>query len=299
MLKGLTVAFVIAAALAVASAQEPIAIGIVRIDGHLMLIARITPQFFEAPPLATETIVNGEPLAPEAPIWPFAGIAWTLSQGGGRKPVDLTTIEPVMVRMPYCSDRLMWRTTLKRPPAPEGVSPIRKLGMAVRGAAIEQPEDVANQPDAASRRLSHHIVKLAHEKEALRLESQPKEYWPPNSYGDRAQAPVRIEQLRRYAAGGVTTYYFEAAKSWWKDSPDGLVTGWITDLAGTLRDQDVEYKFNNDRHKENASAKVWGIVRYQHRALWLLEWHGWEDEYYTVHDWPSGITRAMVNAYEC
>ena len=299
-LKALTVAFVIAASLAVTSAQEPIAIGIVRIDGHLIPIAVITPQFFAAPPLSTETIGNGEPLAPEAQIWPFKGITWALAQGGAQESVGFATIETVMVPMPYCSDRLMWRTTLKRPPAPEGVSPIRKLGMAVRGAAIEQPEDVSDQPDAASRKVARLIVKRAHEKEASRLESQPKQYWPHNSYGDRSQAPVRIEELRRYTAGGVTTYYFQATKPWSKGSPEnGLITGWIAESAGTLRDQDVAYKFNNDVHKENESAKVWGIVRYQDKALWLLEWHGWENEYYTLHDWPSGVTRAIVNAYEC
>jgi hypothetical protein len=297
--KALTVAFVIAAALAVTNAQEPFAVGIVRIDGHLMPIALITPQLFEES-LGARIEVNGVPIEATAIDWPFKGLAWTLSEGRGRKPVDVTTIEPLMVRMPYCSDRLMWRTTLKRPPAPDGVAPIRKIGMAARGAAIEHPDEVTEQPDAASRRVARLIVKLAHEKEASRLKTEPKEYWPQNSYPDRAQAPVRIEMLHRYLAGGVATYYFEATKPWWKGSSEnGLVTGWVTDSAGTLRDQDVVYKFNNDSQKENESAIVWGIVRYQERALWLLEWHGWENEYYTLHDWPSGVVRATVNAYEC
>ena len=303
MLKGLTVAFVIAAALAVTSAQEPIAIGIVRVDGVLMPITLITTKGFEVPPGKPEqTLVNGVSVGPVPfgpPDWPLTGRVWTLANGQ-QAPVEITTLGKQMVRMPYCDDRSFWRTTLKRPPAPEGIAPISNIGAAVSGASLEFPEDVINRADAASRRVASLIVTLAHRKEASRLAAMPKEYWPQNSYGDRTQAPVRIEKLRRYTAGGITTYYFEAAKPWWKESPEnGLVTGWITDSAGTLRDHDVVYKFNNDSHKENASAIVWGVVRYGNRALWLLEWRGWESQYYTLHDWPSGVVRATVDAYEC
>ena len=61
----------------------------------------------------------------------------------------------------------------------------------------------------------------------------------------------------------------------------------------------MKYKINDDAYKENDRAVVRGIVPYRGRALWLLEWHGWETEYYTLHDWPSGIQRVIVDAYEC
>ena len=116
--------------------------------------------------------------------------------------------------------------------------------------------------------------------------------------------PVRIQQLKRHAAGGVATYYFEATKalkvSDTSIAPDaGLVTGWIIDSATGLKDYEVIYKVNDDSYKQNDRAIVRGIVPFQSGALWILEWHGWESEYYSVHHWPSATNRVLVDAYEC
>ena len=301
MFKALTIACVIAATLAVTSAQEPIAIGIVRVDGYLMPIALITPKRFEAPPGKPEqTLVNGEPIgaAPFGPPdWPLEGRVWTLADG--RQPaVEIATLDKQMVRMPYCNDRSLWRTTLKRPPAPEGVAPIPKIGAAVSEAQFEFPEDVIGLPDAGSRRIADRIIALflSHEKGRLAVERAVSASGKP--------AAVRIAQLARHALGGTSTYYFEATRALklydgGVADDAGLVTGWIVDSPAGLRDYEVKYKINDDAYKENDRAVVRGIVPYRGRALWLLEWHGWETEYYTLHDWPSGIQRVIVDAYDC
>jgi hypothetical protein len=300
---GFTVVALVTVVVTVLS-QQPIAIGIVRDDGYLMPITRITPQDFEVRARPEQTFINGEPIGPApfpAPEWPFKGLTWTLSSGRGRKPVEITTLEPVMVDMPYCEDRLLWRTTLKRPPVDQRYVPIGKIGLAVRGAAIEHPEVVANQPDPGSRRVARRIVALFLSKERARLAVEKGQYAVSAAPGS---PPVRIKQLSRHLVGDVSTYYFEATKALTLsdgaiDPNAGLITGWIVDSPSGLKDYEVTYKVNDDAYKENDHATVHGIVPFQGRALWLLEWHGWEWEYYTLHEWPAGVARLTVDAYQC
>ncbi len=301
MCKAFAVAFVIAATLAVTSAQQPIAIGIVRVDGHLMPIARITPKGFEAPHGKPEqTHVNGVAIGPAPfgpPDWPLKGLAWTLANGS-QPPVEITTLEKTLVRMPYCDDRYLWRTTLKQPAAPEGIAPIPKIGAAVSGARLEFPDNVISLPDAGSRRVADRIVELFLAREKARLAVDK------GVAASGSAATVRITQLVRHVVGGTSTYYFEASKPLKLSdgsvgSDAGVVSGWVVDSAAGLRDYEVAYRVNDDTYKEYDNAVVRGIVPYQGRALWLLERHGWETEYYTLHDWPSGIQRLIVDAYEC
>ena len=284
---------------AIGVSQTPISIGLVREDGFLIPIATITPDLFE-PPIPLKTTVNGEVIRPIEKEWPFKDLGWQLSSGRGEK-TEFKTLEPQMVRMPYCSERLMWRTTLRRPPAIEGVAPIEKLGMSVSGTSMELPDDVTSQPDQQSQRVVRQIVILFLAKEKARLSREPGQYAASLAPGSPS---VRVRQLVRHAIGSNTVYYFEAIKplklSDGAVSPDaGLVTGWIVDSPSGLRDYEVTYKVNDDAYKENDLAVVRGIVRHQGKALWLLEWRGWESEYYTVYDWPSGILRVNMNAYHC
>jgi len=246
-----------------------------------MPIAEITADLFETP-VATWTTVNGEVLPAAKADHQFKELIWTLVSGRGRAPVEIRTLDQASVPMPYCSDQEGWRTTLKVPPAPKGVAPIRNIGLAVRGATVDHPDDVARQPDAASGRVSRLIISIVHSKEGERLleETGPLGVSSP---GDRLRIPVRIPVLLRQLSAGVTTYYFEATKALKVSDGSvlddaGLVTGWITDSAGKLRDYDVQYKINDDGYKQNDRAHVWGIVPFGKRALWILEWHGWESE---------------------
>ena len=278
--------------------QAPIAIGIVREDGHLFPITHIPPKPIEDARFPLATFINGSRIPePEAPIWPFKDLTWTLS--GGR-PLTFKTLEPVTVQMPYGEDRLMWRTTLNRPPVRKGYAPIRKMGAAVTGATIEHPEDVANQPDQASRNVARRIVSLFLSHEEARLTEENGRLAV--SAADKP-SPVAVKVLKRHTAAGATTYYFEATKALklydGAVAPDaGLVTGWIVDTASGLKDFEVRYKVNDDSYKQNDRAIVRGVVSYHGKALWLLEWHGWESEYYTVHDWPSGHLLLTVDAYK-
>ena len=319
-------AVVIVAAGAIDAGQEPVSIGLVREDGYLVPIVTITPKLFESP-LPAATTVNGEPLSPVEPAekeWPFRNLEWRLyGRGKNGTPVmpparpgppltaaavamsaveiktEIKTIEPLTVDS-HCSDQAVWRTTLTLPPAPENVAPIRKIAVAIAGGVVEQPEDVVGQPDAASRRVARRIVQLTHAKETERVADMPSQYLPPDhSPAARAKVAVRLAQLRRLSIAGVATYYFEAHKAWGPALDGGLVTGWIVATPSGVTDHDVKYKFNDDSSKENDSAIVWGVVKYQGRSLWILEWHGYELEYYTIHDWPSGVERLQVDGGGC
>jgi hypothetical protein len=278
--------------------QAPIAIGIVREDGHLFPITLVPPRPIEDARFPLETFINGSRIPePEAPIWPFKDLTWTLP--GGR-PLTFKTLEPVMVQMPYGEDRLMWRTTLKGRPVRKGYVPIPKIGAAVTAASIELPEDVVSEPDDASRRVARRIESLFQMHEKSRLAEERGRVTVPQA---DEPLPVVIEQLKRHAVAGVTTYYFEATRSLKLSDgaivPDaGLVTGWIVDSRSGLKDFEVEYKVNDDSYKEGDTAIVRGIVPYQGKAVWILEWHGWESEYYTVHEWPSGVLLVTVDAYK-
>jgi hypothetical protein len=332
------VAALVLASGAIAGSQPPIWIAIVRQDGLLMPIAAITPRLFEtsipgeAPtlvetPIPVETFIGGERLLPdksvlllrEKSVRPFKDLVWTLTSGRGSKAAEIRTLEPVAMPMPYCSDQIGWRTTLRLPPAPEHEAPIRKLGIAISGGTIEHPENVVTQPDATSRLVARQIVRLTHAKEAERFTAYAKElehsiatskevaqrakqfreYLPDQSPTERAKVAVKLAQLRRHSVNGITTYYFEATKAWGLARDNGLVTGWIVESPSGLADHDVTYKFNDDSSKENERALVWGILPYQGRALWILAWHGWENVYYTLNDWPSGATRLIVDEYNC
>jgi hypothetical protein len=322
---------------AIAAAQSPIWIGIVREDGYLMPLAAITPRLFATSipdestagetPIPIETFINGDRLQPEqaelllreGSVRPFKELVWTLTSGPGSKATQIRTVEPATVRMPYCSDQIGWRTTLRRPPARENYAPIRKLGIAISGGAIEHPEDVVKQADAASRRVARRIVHLTHAKEAERFAAYAKElehaiatskevaqlakrfreYLPQESPAERARVAVKLAQLRRHSMGGLIIYYFEATKTWGRAADNGLVTGWIVESSSGLADHEVTYKFNDDTTKHNDRAIVHGVLRYHGRALWILEWHGHENVYYTLNDWPSGVTRLVVDEYNC
>jgi hypothetical protein len=285
-----------------AAGQAPIALGIVREDGNLFPITLVTPKLFEEPRFPSQTTVNGEqldaPARPASPNWPFKDAAWTLSAGRGRGALAINTLKPVMVPMPYCADQLMWRTNLSRPPVREGHAPIRKLGAAATGVSLELPEDVTSRVDA---RVARRIVSVFLTKEKERLSGEQEPYV--RALAADAQ-PVVIRQLMRHRVGDVIVYYFEATKALKLADgilfPDvGLVTGWIADSPSGLQDHEVRYKINDDAAKQNDRAIVRGIIPYQGKALWLLEWHGWESEYYTLHDWPSGAVRLTVDAYNC
>ena len=272
----------------VTAAQSPILIGLVREDGHLIPIAKITGDAIEAP--ISSTTVNGEPVPPSGPEWPLKGVAWALSYGRNTKTATIRTLEPLVVDS-HCTEQAVWRTTLKRPPVPENESPAGKIGIATSRIKLEHPIDVATQPDAASRRVAQRIVTLTHAKEIALVAAEPEWFPPPHPLllGNRAQVAVRIEKLERHTIGGVSTYYFEATKAWDQALDNGLVTGWIVDSPSGLKDYEVQYKINDDTYKQNDRATVWGIVRHQGKSLWVLEWHGYEWEYYTVHEWPTGV----------
>jgi hypothetical protein len=294
----------------IGGAQAPVSIGLVREDGYLIPIVTLTPKLFESPPDTTERPFrnlawklygrgkNGVPVMPPPYPWPPITAAAVAMRAVAIK-TEIKTLEPLTVGS-HCTDQAVWRTTLKLPPAQEHVAPIRKIAVAVAGGVVELPEDVAGQPDAASRRVARRIVHLTHAKEAERVANTPRQYLPETGSPEgRANVAVRIEQLRRHAVDGVSTYYFEATKAWGAALDNGLVTGWIVDTPSGLRDHDVTFKFNDDSHKENARAIVWGVVRYQDRSLWILEWHGYESEAYAVHDWPSGVERVLVDGGGC
>ena len=292
-----TVAFGSAAG-TIGIAQSPVAIGLVREDGYLIPIAVITSKLLDTP-IPTATFVNGEPLSRDEPEWPFKDLGWMLSFGGGRPEAAIQTIEPRTVRS-YCGDQDVWRTSLKLPATRENVAPTRKIGLAISGGTIEHPQDVVAQPDAASRRVARRIVALTHARELERIAKEPAQWLPSaHSTTERAKVPVRLAKLRRHSTAGITTYYFEATKAWGADPQHGLVTGWIVDAPSGLTDHDVAYKFNDDSFKENERAIVWGVVRYQEKTLWILEWHGYEIEYYTVHEWPAGVERVSISGGAC
>ena len=319
----MTAVVLIVAAGAIDASQVPVSIGLVREDGYLVPIVTITPKLFESP-LPAATTVNGEPLEPVEKKWPFRNLEWRLyGRGKNGTPVmppprqwppttaawramravviktEIKTIEPLTVGS-HCSDQSVWRTTLALPPAQENVAPIRKIAVAIAGGVVQQPEDVAGQPDAASRRVARRIVQLTHAREAARVADEPRHYLPETGSAEgREKVAVRIEQLRRDARAGVATYYFEATKAWGLALDHSLVTGWIVDTPSGLRYHDLKFNFNDDSHKENDRAIVWGLVRYQGRALWILEWHGYESEYYILHDWPSGVARVLVGGGGC
>lgn len=329
MIRGLLAVAAIAT-VGLTQTATPISIGLVREDGYLIPIALITPELFAEPPFPAQTTVNGEPLHPQVPGSGlpdprFQDLEWRLSGlGKNGRPVmpparawppltaaakamravdiktEIKTIEPLTVQS-HCADQTVWRTTLTLPPAPENIAPVRKIGLAISGGAVESTEDVANQPDVESRRVVRRIVQLTHAKELERLTSEPDEYLPRGqTRSERANVAVRIAVLRRHATtADVSTYYFEALKAWGPAVDHGLVTGWIVATPSRLVDHDVKYKFNDDGYKENDRAIVWGVVRYQRRTLWILEWHGYESEYYSVHEWPSGVERMKVDGGSC
>ena len=325
---GVIAATVFVITTAIGTAQAPISIGLVREDGHLIPIATLTPQLFEPPKFPATTTVNGEPLPSQVQGTGlpdrFQNVQWRLyGRGKDGRPVmppardwppmtaaakklraveiktEIKTIEPLMAQS-HCVDQPVWRTTLTLPPAPENIAPVRKIGLAISGGSVDFPEDVSGQPDVESRRVARRIVQLTHAKERERLATEPAEYLPPaRSAAERAKVAVRIPVLRRYVTSGVSTYYFEALKAWGPAVDLGLVTGWIVATPSRLVDHYVQYKFNDDGAKENDRAIVWGVVRYRGRALWVLEWHGYEWEYYTIHEWPSGVERLNVGGGGC
>ena len=110
-----------------------------------------------------------------------------------------------------------------------------------------------------------------------------------------SRAVVELTKLFRYASGGTTTYFFEAAKN-----PLPLMTtGWAVDSSGNVTLRDVALTVNDDGYKEGNVGTVIGLVPSMNRVLWLMEWHGYEWEAVSIHEWPAGIVRMTAPGAGC
>jgi len=225
----------------------------------------------------------------------LTGTTWRLWLPAAGTPIDVNVLRPAMADS-HCAAQQVWRTShVARVPEPH-TFPIKKVGLAVRGAAVERADDVSTLPDDGSRRVGRLITQLTHAKETERLTRQPQDPFAKYDAAKRASTPVRIGALRRHTVDNTSTYYFEASKTYLPHETE-LIIGWVVESPLGLNSYHV--RMFDDVEKEGENAVVWGVVRSGGRSYWVFEWQGYESESYAVHEWPSGATRLKIDGGGC
>jgi len=271
-----------AATLTVATAQEPLAIGIMRVDG--LLIPMVTLRGETSSNLnIIDPGENRSVMAPEARE--LERRPWKLWKRAGGAPIDLRVTGRATADAGYFFHEA-WTTTFAGTPVLPYVVPVAKAGLATQGVVVEQPENVVSQPDAASRRVGRLITHLTHAGEAAMLKAEPEHHLHQRPAELRASTVVRLSKLWRRRLGSTDTYYFEAIKQ--QGYLPVLSTGWIVVSGGKATSQDVTVMASDDTYKQAVRREVLGIVPYRGRDLWVIETHYYEGEDVRVRAWPSG-----------
>jgi hypothetical protein len=266
---------------AVAS-SDPIAIGIMRVDG--LLIPMVTLQDGTSSNLSVgDPDENRSAMAPEARE--LEGRPWTLWKRAGGAPTEFRITGRAIADAGYFRHEA-WTTTFKGIRLRPGYVPIAKAGLATQGIIVEQPENVASRPDAASQRVGRLISHLAHAKETEMVTSDPHHPLREQGAAARASTVVRLTKLWRRRAGNTDTYYFEAVKQY--GHLPVLATGWVVVAGGKARSLDVTSLPSDDVYKQGVYRTVLGIVPFRGRDLWVMEAHYYEGEDREVRVWPSG-----------
>lgn len=280
-----TILLLVVAAAAVAAAQEPISIGIVRQDGYLIPLASIRGSDV----IATTQVLRA-----------YRGVAWSFYPSDGSSISEIKSTRPTAMPS-HCQDQQVWQTTLDMPAWDEHVAPVPKIGIAVRGGEFQRIENVVQPPDDRSRQVAQFALTLAQAKQRERFIREGDPHFKKLTPAQREATPFKLETLVRHALASSTTYYFEASRDLSALGHGDLYRsrGWIVDSPAGLRGHGVTFQFDDDAAKENDRSTVHGVIRIGERSFWILETHGYEWEYYTLREWPSGIQRLSIGGGGC
>ena len=198
-------------------------LGVVRGDGILLPLAS---RENEAWTILRYFVTDGDKglfKLLDAPRVPREGWTYVPWNAGDPRPL---AIKDMVTTDAYCSRQEGFATNAPT----SGVkleAPHLIAGMAVHGnVSTVRVEDVARQPDDASRRVARFIVQLTHALEAERTSvpsNSPQTAIPSN---ERGRVPVQITTLARDRVFEVDYYYFESRKRY--GTVESYANGWLS-----------------------------------------------------------------------
>ncbi|HYB95480.1 MAG TPA: hypothetical protein VEC39_10930 [Vicinamibacterales bacterium] len=276
MAKAWFVALAISAAVALTSAQQRIAVGVMTRTGYLL-------PYFQ---ISGDSIV---PLTSNGRMLPAVSalerMPWTLTTIADGLTTEVRATSRQQLDMGY-EFRDAWRTTFKGRPWPSYAVPIPKVGLATQGVTAVAAENLVVNNDDGSRGVRAHVTRLAHSRESQFLREEPDHPANKVPLAERRRTVVRLDKLWRRHANGLDTYYFEATKRY---GPYVLVvTGWIVGKGDDLTPHFVTLKPADDEHKRGVYRHLLGIIPMEKRELWVMEEHYYEGEGWMIREWPSG-----------
>jgi hypothetical protein len=251
-------------------------VGAIRGDGLLVPLAA------RAPTSEQWTMMSGYAGDPDTihirnlstlPTW---GWAFHPADGAASRPLVIRGEETVPA---YC----MQQQVLKTDALPAGPSARARpaVGMATHGTVWPLPiEDVAAQPDDASRRAARLIVETTQALEAD-LATHPSSRLAALLPEERGRVPVVIARIDRVRNSGEDSYYFEAHKAY--GPIQTYARGWV--LSSRFRTSLFGVSAGVDAGGESVRVRgqPLGALRYG-GTIWIMETQGYEGSSYDLVD---------------
>jgi hypothetical protein len=263
-------------------------VGVVRSDGFLVPVATKTPDGHWTALSGIEVIGDRSTIRiRDRASLPRDG--WTFHPAGGAASRPLAIRDEVTAEA-HCMRQEALATDASRP-GPPGTDR-RAWGIATHGAAPALPvENVADQPDAESRRVARVIVQLTHALEADRA-AQPSSRLAAITPDQRGRVPVVITRLDRVRTTWQDSYYFEAQKDYGRIR--AFAGGWALSSAAGFSLVQV------DAGVEGASGEttrrrghVLGALQVGPAVVWIVEMQGYEGSSYALVD--VGLPRQTLS----
>jgi len=209
---------------------------------------------------------------------------WTYVPWGGAASRPLAIKDLVTVDA-YCQRQEGLTTNIPKP-APKR-APHLMTGIAFHGnVSVASVEDVAHQPDDASRRVARVIVQLTHAFESERTSIPPRSERRVIPLNERGRVPVHITTLARDRVGDTDFYYFEARKRY--GAVESYAQGWLTSSPFAISAFRVEGGIDGGGETSRVRGRVLGALRVSRNSVWVMEMRGYEGDSYDVVEMPSG-----------
>ena len=258
--------------------------GVVRGDGILLpLASRDYVDWTRLRSYVSDPDQHGLYKLRDAPGIPREGWTYVPWDGGVPRPL---AIQDMVTTDAYCARQEGFATNAPKP-GPKLEARHLMAGIAIHGKVSAVPiEDVAHQPDEASRRIARFIVQLTHALEAEHAtvpQRSPRHTIPPS---ERGRVPVQITTLARDRVYGVDVYYFEARKRY---GPvlEFYSNGWVTS-SSSVSIKHINGGIYAGGETSRTRGRVLGVLRVLRNSVWVMEMRGYEGDFYGIVEMPWG-----------
>ena len=214
---------------------------------------------------------------------PREGWTYLPWDGGASHPL---AIKDLVTTDAYCQRQEGFVTNAPKP-GPKLDAPHLISGIAIHGnVSAIRIENMVQQPDDASRRVSRFIVQLTHALESERTSIPPRSERRTIPLSDRGRAPVQITTLARDRVREFEHYFFEARKRY--GAVEFYANGWLTSSPFSISVVRIDSGIYAGGETSRRRGRVLGVLRVLQNSVWVMEMRGYEGDFYDIVEMPWG-----------